>query len=190
MEFIPEQFKSESQEVPFFDDVTGEGGWQGHSTSKSLDTLKSEVMTSISRLGGLVTGFQRGIFQIGNVRREGFQIHYVIEQSDGTMSRGRLDIAALPVKDDYRLQRSFEKRKEKSLKMALYMLRNALDGTWFLQQLSPGFAPLLPWMLEERSGKTLTQLWSESISMGNLLPPPESDFITSNYEELEDQHDD
>ncbi len=68
--------------------------------------------------------------------------------------------------------------------MALYMLRNALDGNWFLQQLSPGFAPLLPWMLEEKSGKTITQLWSESVSIGNLLPVPGDEFVEGEFSEV------
>ena len=187
MDFIPESSRYEAQEVPFFDDVTGEGGWQGHTTSKSLDTLKSEVMISISRLGGLVTGFQRGTFVIGSQKREGFQVHYVIErETDGVMFRGRIDVAALPVKDDSRLRRSYNKRRERSLKMALYMLRNALDGTWFLQQVSPGYAPLMPWMLEEQSGKTVSQLWSESAMMGRLLPAGEGEFVEGEFTEEEE----
>ncbi len=93
-DFIPKQPTGEAQTVPFFDDVTSEGGWQGHSTGKSLETLKSEVMVSMNRLGGLVTALQRGFFQTGPVQREGFRIHYVVEQPGGAMLRGRLDIAA------------------------------------------------------------------------------------------------
>ena len=184
MDFIPDQPK-QIQEVPFYEDVTAAGGWQGHSTSKSISSLKSEITASIGRLGGLVTGFQRGTFMIGEQAREGFQIHYVIEQPDGGMMRGRLDVAALPVRKSERLRRSYETRKDKSLRMALYMLRNALDGTWFLQQLSPGYAPLMPWMLEANSGKSLTQLWSESAAMRQLLPPSEGDFIDGDFEEIE-----
>lgn len=184
MDFIPKQPTGEVKTVPFFDDVTSEGGWQGHSTGKSLETLKSEVMVSMSRLGGLVTGFQRGFFQTGSAHREGFRIHYVVEQPDGAMLRGRLDIAALPIRETPKSRRSSVARQEKSLKMALYMLRNALDGSWFLQQLSPGYAPLLPWMIEEGTGKTVTQLWSESVTVGNLLPPPGDEFIEGEFNEV------
>jgi hypothetical protein len=183
MEFIPENQRRTPADVPYFDDVTSEGGWQGHSTGKSLETLKSEVIAAIGRLGGLVVGFQRGTFLIGARKREGFQIHYAIEGPDGSMFRGRIDVAALPVRDTSRLRRSLHTRREKALKMALYMLRMALDGTWFLQQLSPGYAPLMPWMLAQ-DGKTVTQLWSESAMMNNLLPPGESDFVDGDFEEL------
>ena len=68
-------------------------------------------------------------------------------------------------------------KKEKALKMALYMLRISLDGMWFMQQLSPGYAPLMPWMIANQEGKTVSQLWAESSVMNNLLPPGESEFV-------------
>jgi len=184
MNFIPDQPK-QAQDVPFYEDVTASGGWQGHSTSKSISSLKSEITASIGRLGGLVNGFQRGTFEIGDQKRDGFQIHYVIEQPDGGMMRGRLDVAALPVRKSSRLRRSYETRREKSLRMALYMTRDALDGTWFLQQLLPGYAPLMPWMIEANSGKSLTQLWSESAAMKQLLPPSDGDFVEGDFEEVD-----
>ena len=174
MDFIPDQVEREAQQVPFFDDVTGEDGWKGHATGKGVEALKLEVMRAISRLGGQVTGFQRGTFQVGNQKRDGFRILYVEDQA-GKLLYGRLDVAALPVKTDYRLSRSYEKRREQSLRMALFMLREALDGTWFLQQLSPGYSPLMPWMLEESTGKTLTQLWAERSLASEFLPPPGGD---------------
>lgn len=186
MDFIPEQPQREAQEVPYFDDVAADGGWQGHSTGKSMETLKAEIVAAIGRLGGLVSSFQRGVFTIGNQKREGFQVHYVVERPDGAMFRGRIDVAALPVEEDYRRRRSYDTRREKSLKMALYMLRTGLDGTWFLQQLSPGYAPLMPWMLTNEGGdKTITQLWSESALMSNLLPPSDSDFVEGEFEEAD-----
>lgn len=172
MEFIPKG--QEAQEVPFFEDVSSEGGWKGHTTGKSLGTLKSEIVASIGRLGGMVTGFQQGTFVIGDQERPGFQVRYTMERADGALFRGCIDVAALPVKTGR--QRSRDKRQAQSLKMALYMLREALDGTWFLQQLSPGYAPLMPWMLDEASGRTISQLWTESASLA-LAPPEDHDFV-------------
>lgn len=186
MDFIPDQPRHEVDSIPFFDDVSSEGGWKGHTTGKTIDTLKSEIMVSISRLGGLVTGFQRGIFHIRDRKHEGFRIHYVVEQPNGQLWRGRLDIAALPVRNEPRFRRSYDRRKQQSLKMALYMLREALDGTWFLQQLSPGYSPLLPWMLEEASGKTFAQLWSESTFATNLLPEPQEDIVEAEFREADE----
>lgn len=184
MNFIPDQPKQAS-DVPYFDEVTKDAGWQGHTTSKSIETLKAEITASIGRLGGMVTGFQRGTFQVNNKKRDGFQLHYVIEAADGKMLRGRIDIAALPVEDTYDRRRSWESRRERSLKMALYMLRMALDGTWFLQQLSPGYSALMPWMLYS-DGKTITEHWAESPVMSNLLPPPpDEDFVDGEVRDAE-----
>jgi hypothetical protein len=130
-----------------------------------------------------VTGFQQGTFITGKQKRDGFQVHYIIESPDGSMTRGRIDIAALPVKEDYRLQRTLKARREQSLKMSLYMLRVALNGTWFLQQLSPGYAALLPWMIVDGK-RTLTQAWSESETMGLLLPPGDAEFMEGNFKEV------
>jgi len=182
MNFIPEQ-ASESQTVPYFDDTTREAGWQGQATTKSIKTLQAEILEAIGRLGGLVISFQRGSFQGESGNRDGFRIHYVVQAADGRQVPGRIDIAALPVKTDYSLRRSEDKRKDQSLKMALYMLRMGLDGTWFLQQLSPGYSALVPFMLGPGE-KTLSQLWSESSIMNNLLPPGDGDFIDGQVSEI------
>jgi hypothetical protein len=182
MNFIPEQPKN-SQQVPYFDEVTKEAGWQGQSTTKSVKTLQSEIIEAISRMGGLVINFQRGSFQDESNPRDGFRVHYVVQASDGRQVPGRIDIAALPIKTDWSLRRSDDKRKDQSLKMALYMLRMALDGTWFLQQLSPGYSALVPFMLGQ-GDKTLSQMWSESSVMQNLLPPGEDEFVDGEATEV------
>lgn len=183
MDFIPKT-PSKVREVPYFDDVTSEAGWSGHSTSKSMETLKAEITQSLSRLDGMVTGFQRGTFvtkadeENSSIEREGFHIHYAIETPHGQMIPGRLSIAALPVRS-VKLRTGWDKtlarKTEQSLKMALYMTRDALDGAWYLMQLSPGYAPLIPWLLN-KDNKTVTQLWSESAALRALSPPDDSEF--------------
>lgn len=183
MNFIPTQDERLAPAITYFEDAAAKDGWQGQATGKSIERLKQEVFDAIGRLGGKVTGFQSGTFVGGKQKREGFQIKYFVESQDGKISDGRLDIAALPVKENYRLQRTLKTRREQSLKMALYMLRVALEGTWFLQQLSPGYAALMPWMLID-SERTVTQLWSESAVMNRLLPPGSSEFVEGNFKEV------
>lgn len=184
MNFIPDQ-TNEIIEVPFYEDVKSEGGWQGHETEKSMHTLQAEITQAFSRLGGMVTGFQRGAFG----ERAGFRVHYTVTRSDGKLWPGRMDVAALPVKppakDEKRYHNAFDKRLERSLKMALYMTRNALDGSWFLQQLSPGFIPLMPWMLVPgEDGKNFTELMTER----NLLELPAGDeIVEGDFEESNGQ---
>lgn len=163
--FQPEKDKVE--QLPYFEDVTRDEGWQGFSTTKSIKTLQGEITAAIDNLGGVVSGFQRGTFMTDQMVREGFQIHYSFRTSNGKMIAGRLDIAALPVRDEYNTI-----KKDKSLRMALYMLRTALQGMWFMQKLSPGYAALMPWMLTD-GGLTLSQRWSDA----RLLTDNKGEFI-------------
>lgn len=180
--FIPEQPKT-SKQVPYFDDVLSEDGWVGQTTGKTTESLKSIITQAISRLGGFVTGFQKGTFNMGSgIARDGYRITYTIESSNGRMQPGVIEIAALPVRAGR--SSSFEARKEKSLKMALYMIGQTLNGLWYLEQLSPGYAPLMPFMIEPKSGKTITQLWSENSTMNNLLPSGDGDFVDGETREI------
>lgn len=181
MNFIPETPK-ESKSVPFYDDASKADGWQGQATEKSIKALQSEIIEAISLLGGMVMGFQRGSFQTEDGNRQGYRVHYVIEAPDGRQMQGRIDIAALPVKPDTYRSNSFEKRKEASLKMALFMLRIALKGTWFLQQLSPGYSALVPFMLGPNH-QTVSEAWAEGV-MSSLLPPGESEFVEGVVKEV------
>ncbi|KKT30339.1 MAG: hypothetical protein UW18_C0018G0017, partial [Microgenomates group bacterium GW2011_GWF1_44_10] len=97
MNFIPEQTKTAAS-VPYFEDVSSDAGWQGQTTNKTIATLKSEITASISRLGGMIVGFQKGIFNTDDKSRDGFRIHYTIETPDGKLIPGRIDIAALPTR--------------------------------------------------------------------------------------------
>ncbi|MFA5416947.1 MAG: hypothetical protein WC341_00675 [Bacteroidales bacterium] len=178
--FVPDQPKV-SREVPFYDDVRAADGWQGQATGKSIETLKSEIVTAISLMGGLVSGFVKGNFQTGDQKREGFRVIYSIQTPDNKMIPGQIDIAALPVRWTDRGQESFDKRSKQSLRMALFMLAASIKGLWFLQQLSPGYVGLMPFMLMEGTDKTISQFWSESAIMSNLLPPGDSEFIDGEY---------
>jgi hypothetical protein len=173
--FQPEEQKAVA--VPFYEDAKEKDGWQGQATAKSVNKLQDEIAQAINRLGGIVSGFQRGVFQIGDQKREGFQIHYHLKAPNGQLVPGRLDVAALPVRD-----RWSDAKKDKSLRMALYMVREGLEGMWLMQQLSPGYAALMPFILTDEN-KTVSQLWSETPVMNRLLPPGESEFIEAEVKE-------
>jgi hypothetical protein len=174
MNFIPNQ--EEEVVVPYWDDVTAEEGWKGRETEKSLDKLKREVTESISRLGGNVTRFIQGTFVIGEHQRGGFVIEYYVPVPNSEVFRGRISVAALPVRpEDFRVRTPVQKRMERSLKLALFNVRDALDSSRILQILSPGYNPLVPFMLGT-GDKTISQLWEERI-IGKMLPPPDADFV-------------
>ncbi len=184
MNFIPEVPKEE-QQVPFFDDVTEKDGWQGMATTKSIETLQNEINNALLRLGAHVLNYQRGKFQ-GKSSRDGFRVNYVLVASDGRSVPGRIDIAALPVRTSYALQHTENKRRDRSLRMALYMLRTALQGAWNMQQLSPGYSALVPFMLGSGTDKTISELWSNSPIMNHLLPPSSDFDVDGEAHEVED----
>lgn len=163
MKFIQDS-RDERREIPYFEDVSGRDGWAGHESEKSLDKLKAELAEAIGLLGGYVLHYKRGVFELEDKARLGFQLFYTIERA-----AARLDIAALPVRSP--------RNGEKSLKMAVYMLRDAFKGLWYFERLSPGFAPLMPFMIADKEGNTVSQVWAKESKIGNLLPAPGSEFV-------------
>ena len=182
MNFIPEQSK-ENKRVPYYEEARANEGWQGQTTNKSIKELQDEIERTIMRLSGMVENFQKGSFDGEQGKRDGYRIYYFVKATDGRHLSGQIDIAALPIDPNLGHRADKDKHRENSLKMALYMLRVALDGTWFLQQLSPGYAALVPFMLGPGK-KTISELWAESSIMNNLLPPGEEDFIEGEATEL------
>lgn len=175
--FIPDK-PTTVADVPYFEDVESDSGWKGQTTGKTIQTLKSEIAASLGRLGGNIQAFRTGTYKVNEKERMAFQILFTIEAPDGRQVPGMLEIAALPVRPDkgYRRNSNLLKRQEQTKRMALYMIRDALDGLWFLNVLSPGYAPLMPFALVDGQ-TTVSQMWNESSNMRRLAAPQGSDFI-------------
>jgi len=188
MEFIPNGDDGISLDVPYFGEARSADGWQGQSTSRSYDTLKSDVTKALARIGGVVHSIRRGTYNIGGFIRAGAQIHYSIEGVGSNMHYGRLDIAALPVHKSTRgdWQKIQRKRQERSLCMALYNVIQALQAQWVLKQLNPAYVPLMPWLLADEN-RTISQIYLES-GITPALPPPseEGETIVGEFTEVDD----
>lgn len=172
MHFTPDGKASQLLRVPFAGEARAADGWQGQDTGRSIETLKSDVVQAMARLGGVVHGFQRGSYRIDNQDRAGVLITYSLEAPGGKMVYGRLDVAALPVRPparDRRFQKILDRRNEQALAMALYNVVQALRAQWVLAQLNPGYVPLMPWLLANKD-HTLTEMWSSGTHPGRLLP--------------------
>lgn len=170
--FKPE--KDPEFKVPYFDDVSAADGWEGHTTSKSIDTLCSEISANMSRLNCIVTGILPGTF--GD--RYGFRVHFAIRSGSGNMNASQMDIACLPLKPSTRRRnRGYgpDPRIEQTKKMGLFMLNKALKGLWFMSALVPGYIPFMSLMLN-KGGSTLGQMWIEHGNFKALQAPPETDF--------------
>jgi hypothetical protein len=178
MNFTPD-ISMKKKVKTYFEDANSKDGWQGQSTTLSLDQLKTKVKIAIEQSGGIVTSFIPGTFTIDDEKRDGFQILYHIEENNGVIIRGRIDIVALPIRISFRTKATEGKRREQSRKMALFMLEISLKGTRFLEELSPGYACLMPFTLVDE-GKTITELWMDK-RMGNLLTAGNSEFVEGEF---------
>jgi len=165
------------KKIPFFDDVKASDGWEGHTTSKSIDKLQSEISTNLSLIGCVFSGCIAGTY--GD--RHGFQIHFAMKDGSGRMIPSRLDISCLPLNPKYRHRsRSYgrgskDPRIEGTQKMALYMCAKAIKGMYFLNVLSPSFIPFMSLMLNAQN-ETLGQVWIQSGGLAALMPPKDAKF--------------
>lgn len=166
--------KEEIRTVPYFDDVKASDGWEGHTTSKTIDKLTSEIATNLTLIGCIFSGCQAGTFG----ERHGFQIHFLMKSEDGRAIPSRLDIACLPLNPRKRTRArtrsrgkgSQDVRIEGTQKMALYMTAKAIKGMYFLSTLVPAFIPFMSLMLDNHN-QTLGQAWMQSGAMAALMPP-------------------
>lgn len=178
MKFIPDE-NGQDFDVPYFDKVTSKDGWKGQSTDKSLEQLRAEISAEIGRLGGTMTGWLRGEYEMDNKdKRPGVEITYQIVTKSGNAFEGRIAIAALPYEvsdgrtDSARINRG---RAEKSLRMGLFNVRDTLQSSRIMEVLSPGYAALMPWLLAGQSDQTISELWSEQGMGQPALPVPDED---------------
>ncbi len=188
MKFIPDDLSQQS-DVPFLEKARADDGWKGQSTNKSIEQLRAEISAEIGRLGGTMTKFMRGEYEIADQTRPGAVVEYQLVGPDGRAFPGRIDIAGLPFEqsknrqDSARINRG---RRDKSLQMALFNIREGLQSSRILQTLSPGYSALIPWLITE-SGATFGQLWREGLG-DRALPAPtaDGDITEAQFTEVED----
>lgn len=191
MKFIPEETNEASEPIIFFEDARAEDGWAGQSTDKSYDRLKGEIMNEINRLKGTVTRWMRGMYEIHGHERPGIQIHYEVAGPNGIF-QGRFDVAPLPRHPPFggkKNHRSYEStmtnRQEESLRMALFNVSLALRSMRILQELSPGFAALMPWLLAD-GDQTISEIWSGGLGAKALPSPEDGEVIDVPFREVKD----
>lgn len=171
--FVPD-IPVTTKKTIYFEDATSAEGWQGQSTTLTFDKLKSQVREVIEQIGGTVDKFLSGTCTINGIVRDAYQVLYFVELPNGSLIPGRVEVAALPIKMSYRTRRSENSRREQSRKMALFMLIVSLKGARFLAELSPGYAPLMPFIMLPDSGKTISETWTDR-NLGHLLTTSSDD---------------
>jgi hypothetical protein len=162
-----------------FDEVSSKDGWKGHSTDKSIETLRAEISAEIGRMHGTMTGWMRGEYETENGgRRPGVEVKYRVVTENGQAFEGRIAIATLPYEvsegraDSDKINR---RRADKSLRMGLFNVRDALQSSRIMEVLSPGYAALMPWLIVGGGDKTVSELWAEHGLGQKALPVPDED---------------
>lgn len=183
VKFVPDEPKK-SPPIPYFEDLTGEAGFRGYSTQKSIRTLQSEVSQAIARLDGYLVDVQTGNFMDEkNRKRAGFVFVFTMPAPGGNGSvMAEIKVAAFPLRK-WTLQ-----KEEQSKKMVLFVLRNWLEAVWNFQRVTPtAVATLIPFMLG-KDGETLSDAWISGRITGGLLmsgeekPPQEFEEVVEGKE--------
>jgi len=154
MPFIPDPLAIQAQDVPFFED-SQKRDVPGRGTGKTVPQLQAEVVEMLARLGGAGARFVPGTFD-GARRRYGYEIWFWY---GGT--QGRMDCAALPIRKET------DRKKDRALAQALYLLRDELRALVHSQMYKPGAIPLVPYLIGA-GGKTVTEFLIETQNVPQL----------------------
>lgn len=166
MDFIPDDH--DELTIPYFEDASSSLGVVGHSTNRSERELKVEIERAMGYLGASVSLFQAGKFD----NRYGYRIEFVWGGA-----KGRIDVAALPIRKETPARISQAKRQ------SLYSVMMRLSSQFNSQLVMPGDVPLVPFMLD-KEGRTLIEAMRER---GKLpaLPAPNQDAVDGEWRESE-----
>lgn len=163
MTFIPDDIDEKPPEIPWFESASSELGIKGHGTKKSIEELQIEIKSAMSKLGGGVTAFFGGRFP-GQRVRYGYEIRFGYGKREGLIR-----VAGLP------MEHETAAKKTKTLKQALYTVRDALESQFNARLNMPGAAPLIGYLLDDK-GRTLAEMLADSDGIPLLSAPiPDED---------------
>lgn len=140
MTFIPEQPQTVNIPIPYFEDATGRE-IPGRHTDKRVSDLQAEVKANLIKLGASQVFFQAGKFE----NRYGYRIEFYLGGIPG-----RIDCAGLPMRSET------DKKKDRVLAQALFLIRDWLQGEYNALIYRPGALPLLPYLVGQ-GGKTVSE---------------------------------
>lgn len=178
IKFEPENKKA--KEAPYFEDISGDMGFRGQGTGKSIERLMGEVTNAISNLGGYIISVQRGKFIDEKARsRFGFVFVFTIPgPGGGSQVMAEIKVAAFP------LRKYTAVKEEQAKRMALYVLRDWLVSMFNFQKCTPvEVATLIPFMLD-KNGETLSDAWISGKITSGLLLESGSDVPESGMEDV------
>lgn len=164
-QFTPDESTS-TIKVPFWEDARADSA-PGYRTRKSAEQLQSEIAHLIGRLGGQAAVFTQGIYGAGRDKRYGYQVSFNFLGRPAMMQ-----VAALP------MRREAPGKKRDALIHALYTVAEQLRAQIVARVMSPGYEPLVQFMLVPGTDKTVGELVLISNGVPNLNPSlPSGDVV-------------
>src|SRR5258706_2653562 len=142
--FIPDLTAKKPSSIPYFED-SSKLAVPGRGTTKTHEQLQKEVVKLLAELGAYSVTFTPGNLDEAPIRY-GFRIDFRFE---GAM--GRIDIAALPIRHTH------PTKKYAALAQALYLFRDKIQAQVYASIYEPGSIPLVPYLINPQSGKTVTE---------------------------------
>jgi hypothetical protein len=167
MDFVPDE-RDDGLNIPYFEDASSVLGVIGHSTQRSEKELRIAIELAMGHLGASVSLFQAGKF--GD--RYGYRIEFIWRGA-----RGRIDVAALPLKKETK------GRIKRCKQQALFSVMHKLQGQFNSQLNMPGDVPLVPYMLDTQ-GRTLIEAMRERDELPALTDSgSDSEIIEGDFRE-------
>ncbi|MCL4248304.1 MAG: hypothetical protein KJ065_09175 [Anaerolineae bacterium] len=155
--FTPEM-QANSIKVPYFEDARADLT-PGYATTKSAERLQTDIAQLIIRLGGSGPTFLQGSFGSGREKRYGYEVTFTFGGRPAVMQ-----VAALPIR------RETYQKKIQALRHALYTIVEQLKTQIAARIMSPGYEPLVQFLLVPGTGKTVGELVLISNDVPNLNP--------------------
>lgn len=155
--FTPEQ-NTNSIFVPYWEDARADSA-PGYRTRKSADQLQAEIAQLIARLGGQAAIFTQGTFGTGKQKRYGYEITFNFLGRAAVMQ-----VAALPLRSET------PHKKNATMIHALYCVAEQLRAQIVARVMSPGYEPLVQFLLVPGTDKTVGELVLISNDVPNLNP--------------------
>lgn len=157
LNFTPDQNGSTIQ-VPYFEDARADIA-PGYAATKNATVLQSEITASIALLGGQGVILRPGTFGAGKDKRYGYRIDFSVNGYPSVMQA-----AALPMRTET------VAKKAQALKQALWVMNMQLKAMITAQVFTPGYAPLVQFMLVPGTDKTVGEMVLIKNSVPNLNP--------------------
>ena len=131
--------------IPFIEDARADfAPYYNSMRNHTLEKVQGAIGTEMGKLGGYIAAFVPGAFSMGGQKRYGYEIQFVIGGKPGL-----LRVAGLPIRSET------DKKKLQVRIQALMNVADWLKSAVTAKVFSPGFHPLVPYMLVDGTNKTI-----------------------------------